>query len=112
MTGRRRRQHLRFVCGGETVAALDLEGGRAVGEERIEPPAGDRGELLEARGARRGDGGVDAAARGQDVGVAHAAQPGRVLVGARTGEHRVGVSVDEPRQHAGAGRVELGGAVE
>ena len=109
MTRRRRRQHLRFVLGGEAVTALDLEAGRAVGEERVEALAGGRGELVEARRARRRHGRVDAAARGQDGGVAHAAQAGRVLVGARAGEHGVGVGVDEAGQHAGAGRVELDG---
>ena len=83
-----------------------------MGEERVEPFAGDRRELLEARRPGRRHGRVDAAARGEDLGVAHAAEARGVLVGPRAGEDGVGVGVDEAGQHAGAGRVELGGAVE
>ena len=53
------------------------------------------------------DGAVDAAAAGEDLGVADAAEPFAVLVCSRTGERHVRVRIDEAREHAAALGVEL-----
>ena len=63
MVDPRRRELLALGLQREAVARLDLDGGRAVGKERVEARAGEALELLERRLTGRAHGRVDAPAR-------------------------------------------------
>src|SRR5260370_1259486 len=74
------------------------------------PPLGPRSSKLDQRGhvrlARRPNGSRDAALVRLLRVIGDATHALGEFVGTRPGEHRMGVGVDEPRDDAGAGRVE------
>ena len=86
-------QRPRLVLDGQAVAALDLDGRRALGAH-LGDAGGDEGpQLVVGGGPGRGDGDPDAAAV-----VGRAGHPGGELVTAVAGEHQVRVGVDEAGQ--------------
>ena len=96
------RQDAGLVVDGQAVAALDLDGGRALAAHLGDQPGDVAGELLVGGGAGGGDGGADAAG-----GVRRAGHPGRELRRPVAGEDQVGVAVDEAGEHRAAAGVDL-----
>src|SRR5262249_33699789 len=86
---------LQLVLAVETVAALDLDSGRAAGEHLADARQRGLDERVFRGGARGGDGREDAAARAGDLGVRRAGQPPPQLVAPIAGIQRVRVRVDE-----------------
>ena len=79
----------------EPVSRLDLDGRRAVDEQRAEPRAGDRDEVVLGPGTHVADRFQNAAAGGGDRLIALAEGAALVVVEPGGAEHGVGVAIDE-----------------
>ena len=88
-------QLLALVVQGQAVAGLDLDGGHAFAQHRVQPrqAGGEQGGIVGGAGGAHG--GNDAAAGAGDVGIADALQALLELVGAVAGMNQVGVAVDQ-----------------
>ncbi len=95
----RRAQLPRLGLELEAVARLDLDGGDALGDQRIEARQGGGHQLVLGRRPRRLHRGENAAAGARDLLVAGAGQPQLELVRAIAPEHQVRVAVDQARRH-------------
>ena len=89
----------------EAVAGLDLDRGDAAGLEAGEPPPRRCQQLVLAGSAGGGDGGPDPATPSRDLGVGDALQAQLELVRPVAAEDEMGVAVDQPRRHPGAGEI-------
>jgi hypothetical protein len=101
-----RAQELQLVGRGEAVAALDLDGGRAVAEHGREEAGRAFDEGVFGEGPRGADGVQDATAGLQDLQVVGALQAEGELVGAVAAEDGVRVGVDEAGEDGAAGGVD------
>ena len=81
----------------EAVARLDLDGGDAFGDQRIEARQRLRDQFVLGRRARRLHGGEDAAAGARDLLVGGAGEPQLELVRAVAAVDQMGVAVDQAR---------------
>ena len=90
-----------LVVDGEPVAALDLDGGRALAAHLAHQRRDVARQLLVGRGPGRGHGGADAAG-----GVRRPGHPGGELGSPVAGEDEVGVGVHETRDDRPASRVD------
>jgi hypothetical protein len=95
-------QLLAFIGEIEPVARFDLDGGDALGEQRIEPRQGLRHQFGLGRGARRRDGRDDAAAGAGDVLITRTRQPQFEFMRAVAAMHQMRVAVDQPRRDPAA----------
>ncbi len=91
----------------EPVAGFALPRRRAVSEQPVGMARHPLSEPVGAECPRRGDGREDAAARGMELLVARADCPQRELLDPVAAPRRVGVTVDQARDRAQAGAVEL-----
>ena len=103
---REERERADLVLLGQAVARLRLDRRRAVGEHRREPARDGRPQLGVRAGARRADGGVDAAALRGDRRVALAGEPAPDLGAAVAQPDGMRVRVDETRDDGAAGGVD------
>jgi hypothetical protein len=81
--------------GIEAIAGLDLDGGDALGEQRVEPGEALCDERVLARGARRLHGGDDPAAGTRDLRVGGAGKAQLEFVRAVAGVDEVRVAIDQ-----------------
>src|SRR5690606_38355162 len=96
----------------QPVAGLDLDGGDALGQHRVQPGQGGLQQCRIVGFAGSAHGGDDAAAGAGDVGVAHALQALLELVGAVAGVDEVGVAVDQAGADPAAATVDALRGVE
>ena len=95
-----------LVADRQSVSGLGLDGRRAVRAHAKEPRVEQRLELLVRSGARRPDGGVDAAARRRDRGIALAGEAPADLGAAVARPDRDACARRRVRAAASAGRVD------
>ena len=93
----RNAQHCEFGVDVEAVARLDLDGGDALGNQRVDPGEGAGEEGVGIRPSRRFDGGEDSAAGPRDLFVARPLEPHLELPCAVAAVDEMRVAVDERR---------------
>ena len=91
-----------FLLDRESVAGLQLEGGRAVGEHLVEQRARELEHLVVARLGEHARRPEDAAVASVQLPIGDAAQARFELVGPPPDERQVGVAVDEAGHEASA----------
>ena len=96
-------QHLHLGVAVQPVAGLDLDGGDALGQQRVQPPQGGGGKVGLRFGPGHPHGGGDAAAGLGDLGIGDAGEALLELVGPAAAIDEMGVAVDQ----AGGGEAAL-----
>jgi hypothetical protein len=94
----RHAQALAFVFQRQAIARLDLDRRHAFLHQGAQPRQALCQQLGFGRGAGRGDGGCDAAARARDLLIARTMQAQLEFAGAIPGIDQVRVAVDQPRR--------------
>ncbi len=105
----RHAQHLALVLQVQAVAGLDLQRRRAVGDQGARTGDGLCEQVVLAGLAHRAHAGNDPPAGAGDLLVAGALQAHLELARAVTGEHQVGMAVDQPRGDPAGGLGHLAG---
>lgn len=101
----RRLQRLHLALAFQAVARFHLQGGDALGDQRIDARQGRRQQLVLARGPRRLHGRDDAAARPRQLLVGGAGQAQLELVRPVAAMDDVGVAIDQAGRDPAAGAV-------